>query len=103
MSGIMASLPPLGWLRLARAPPGRHRVPARRKAAAAAPSLGNHPKGPHVTEAALPVFDAPYAEDDAAIAARLLGGARLEPARERRIDATARRLVRAIRARRGGL
>jgi RHH-type proline utilization regulon transcriptional repressor/proline dehydrogenase/delta 1-pyrroline-5-carboxylate dehydrogenase len=48
-------------------------------------------------------FDAPYAEDDAAIAARLLASARLAPAREGRVDALARDLVGAIRAHRGGL
>jgi RHH-type proline utilization regulon transcriptional repressor/proline dehydrogenase/delta 1-pyrroline-5-carboxylate dehydrogenase len=48
-------------------------------------------------------FDAPYADDDAAIAARLLAGARLPSERERRIDALARDLVGAIRAHRGGL
>jgi RHH-type proline utilization regulon transcriptional repressor/proline dehydrogenase/delta 1-pyrroline-5-carboxylate dehydrogenase len=48
-------------------------------------------------------FDAPYAEDDAAIAGRLLAGARLAPEREGRIDALARDLVGAIRAHRGGL
>jgi RHH-type proline utilization regulon transcriptional repressor/proline dehydrogenase/delta 1-pyrroline-5-carboxylate dehydrogenase len=48
-------------------------------------------------------FDAPYAEDDAAIAGRLLGAARLAPERERRIDARARDLVAAIRTHRGGL
>jgi RHH-type proline utilization regulon transcriptional repressor/proline dehydrogenase/delta 1-pyrroline-5-carboxylate dehydrogenase len=48
-------------------------------------------------------FDAPYAEDDAAIAARLLGGARLPSERERRVDARARDLITAIRSHRGGL
>src|SRR5918911_103401 len=48
-------------------------------------------------------FDVPYAEDDAAIAARLLAGARLAPERERRIDNRARQLIEAIRAHRGGL
>jgi RHH-type proline utilization regulon transcriptional repressor/proline dehydrogenase/delta 1-pyrroline-5-carboxylate dehydrogenase len=52
---------------------------------------------------ASPSFDAPYAEDDAAIAERLLAGARLAPERERRIDATACELIGAIRARGGGL
>ncbi|HKG76222.1 MAG TPA: bifunctional proline dehydrogenase/L-glutamate gamma-semialdehyde dehydrogenase PutA, partial [Beijerinckiaceae bacterium] len=52
---------------------------------------------------ALPIFDAPYAEDDGAIARRLLAQAPLPPERERRIDATAARLIEAIRARRGGL
>jgi RHH-type proline utilization regulon transcriptional repressor/proline dehydrogenase/delta 1-pyrroline-5-carboxylate dehydrogenase len=48
-------------------------------------------------------FDAPYAEDDGALAARLLAGARLGPDAELRIDATARDLIGAIRARAGGL
>src|SRR5918911_3705462 len=48
-------------------------------------------------------FDVPYAEDDAAIASRLLAGARLAPGREARIDALARDLVGAIRAHRAGL
>src|SRR5215218_6887322 len=43
-------------------------------------------------------FSAPYAPDDAAIAARLLGAATLDPAQEARIDRTATRLVEAIRA-----
>ncbi len=47
----------------------------------------------------LPAFDAPYASDDAAIAARLLSTARLSAEREARIDATAIRLIDAIRAR----
>ena len=44
-------------------------------------------------------FEAPYAGDDAAIAARLLDSARLAPAQEARIDATALRLIQAIRGR----
>ena len=48
------------------------------------------------------VFDAPYAEDDARLAAQFLQAARLAPGREARIDATARDLVAAIRARGGG-
>ena len=48
-------------------------------------------------------FDAPYAEDDAAIAARLLHGARLPEERERRVDAGARDLIEAIRSHRAGL
>ena len=39
-----------------------------------------------VAAPALPVFDAPYAEDDAAVARRLLAEAPLPPERERRID-----------------
>src|SRR4030088_1462322 len=45
-----------------------------------------------------PPFSAPYAPDDRAIAARLLAAARLDAARERRIDRTAKRLIGAIRA-----
>lgn len=44
------------------------------------------------------VFAAPYAEDDAAIAGRMLAGARLDPAREARVDAEAAGLIGAIRA-----
>ena len=51
----------------------------------------------------MPAFDAPYAEDDARIAARLLAGASLAPEREARIDERARDLIGAIRARAGGL
>ncbi|HKS19920.1 MAG TPA: bifunctional proline dehydrogenase/L-glutamate gamma-semialdehyde dehydrogenase PutA [Bradyrhizobium sp.] len=43
-------------------------------------------------------FSAPYAPDDDAIAARLLGTARFDAAREARIDRTAARLIEAIRA-----
>lgn len=43
-------------------------------------------------------FCAPYAPDDAAIAGRLLGAAKLGEAQELRIDRTARRLIEAIRA-----
>src|ERR1700760_1899466 len=46
---------------------------------------------------ALPPFAAPYAPDDAAIAARLLEASHLEPGREQRIDRTATRLIEAIR------
>ena len=46
----------------------------------------------------LPPFSAPYAPDDRAIAARLLAAARLDAARERRIDHAATRLIEAIRA-----
>lgn len=48
-------------------------------------------------------FAAPYAEDDVAVARRLLGDAALAPEREARIDKTARDLVGAIRAAGGGL
>ncbi|HUN51878.1 MAG TPA: bifunctional proline dehydrogenase/L-glutamate gamma-semialdehyde dehydrogenase PutA [Candidatus Sulfotelmatobacter sp.] len=47
-------------------------------------------------------FDAPYAEDDARLATQFLAQARLAPEREARIDATARDLISAIRARGGG-
>ncbi|MCW5752837.1 MAG: proline dehydrogenase family protein, partial [Alphaproteobacteria bacterium] len=50
-----------------------------------------------------PDFRAPYAEDDAEIAARLLPTARLSPARERAIAERAADFVHAIRARTGGL
>ncbi|HKH95866.1 MAG TPA: bifunctional proline dehydrogenase/L-glutamate gamma-semialdehyde dehydrogenase PutA [Beijerinckiaceae bacterium] len=53
--------------------------------------------------AALPIFDAPYAEDDVVLARRLMAGASLSPERERRVDATARPLVEAIRSPGGGL
>ncbi len=56
-----------------------------------------------VAAPALPVFDAPYAEDDAAVARRLLAEAPLPPERERRIDDAATRLIEAIREQRGGL
>src|SRR3979411_3297770 len=46
----------------------------------------------------LPPFSAPYAPDDAAIARRLRGAAKLGAAQEARIDRTATRLIEAIRA-----
>lgn len=46
----------------------------------------------------LPAFAAPYAPDDRAIAARLLAGAVMTPEQDARIDATATRLINAIRA-----
>ena len=55
---------------------------------------------------ALPIalaFNPPYAEDDAALAARLLPRARLSVERERRVDGRTTRLVEAIRAKGGGL
>lgn len=52
--------------------------------------------------AALP-FNPPFAEDDKAIAARLLASSRLSPERERRVDEQATRLIDAIRAKGGGL
>ncbi|MBF9196148.1 bifunctional proline dehydrogenase/L-glutamate gamma-semialdehyde dehydrogenase PutA [Microvirga terrestris] len=51
---------------------------------------------------ALP-FNPPYAEDDKALAARLLASSRLSPEREKRVDAQATRLIEAIRAKGGGL
>jgi RHH-type proline utilization regulon transcriptional repressor/proline dehydrogenase/delta 1-pyrroline-5-carboxylate dehydrogenase len=48
-------------------------------------------------------FSAPYAPDDRVLAAPLLKAARLPPATEARIDRTARRLIRAIRAEHGGV
>src|SRR6478672_4880416 len=47
---------------------------------------------------AFPPFTAPYAPDDAEIAARLLPSAHLNPPQEARIDRTATRLIEAIRA-----
>ena len=48
-------------------------------------------------------FSAPYAEDDEALAEKLLKTARLPADRERRVDAIARRLIDAIRASGGRL
>ena len=48
--------------------------------------------------ASVPPFTAPYAPDDVALAARLLGMPRLSGEREARIDRTATRLIEAIRA-----
>src|ERR1700739_5017267 len=45
-----------------------------------------------------PPFIAPYAPDDAVIATELLQTARLDAAREQRVDRTATRLIEAIRA-----
>ncbi|ODT55853.1 MAG: bifunctional proline dehydrogenase/L-glutamate gamma-semialdehyde dehydrogenase [Methylobacterium sp. SCN 67-24] len=50
-----------------------------------------------------PVFHAPYAEEDGAIAGRLLAGSRREPAAKARIDARASGLIEAIRTRKVGL
>ena len=50
-----------------------------------------------------PTFNPPFAEDDKAVAARLLAGSRLSPERERRVDERATRLIEAIRAKGGGL
>jgi len=49
-------------------------------------------------ETSLPPFEATYAPDDSAIAARLLATARLAPEQDARIDRTATRLIEAIRA-----
>lgn len=51
----------------------------------------------------IPPFRAPYAEDDGAIAGRLLAGARRDPAAKVRIDARATGLIEAIRTRKVGL
>ncbi|PTM41083.1 bifunctional proline dehydrogenase/L-glutamate gamma-semialdehyde dehydrogenase PutA [Bosea sp. 124] len=51
----------------------------------------------------LPAFRAIFAEDDGAIATRLLAGARREPAAKARIDARATGLIEAIRTRKVGL
>src|SRR5438034_1728710 len=51
-----------------------------------------------IPQSPLPPFSAAYAPDDRAIAARLLPGARLDAAREQRIDHAATRLIEAIRA-----
>jgi RHH-type transcriptional regulator, proline utilization regulon repressor / proline dehydrogenase / delta 1-pyrroline-5-carboxylate dehydrogenase len=51
----------------------------------------------------LPTFQAPYAPPDEELAAGFLAGATREDAVERRIDARARGLVEAIRAKAGGL
>jgi RHH-type proline utilization regulon transcriptional repressor/proline dehydrogenase/delta 1-pyrroline-5-carboxylate dehydrogenase len=51
----------------------------------------------------LPPFRAPFAQDDGEIAARLLAGARREPAAKARIDAQATGLIDAIRSRKVGL
>src|ERR1700687_1384316 len=53
--------------------------------------------------AALPPFQAPYAQPDEELAARFLADAARELAAERRVDARARRLIEAIRAKIGGL
>lgn len=57
---------------------------------------------PPATGPRLAAFDVPYAEDDVAIARRLWRGATLDPDAEGRIDARARDLIGAIRARAGG-
>ena len=55
------------------------------------------------TPSIAPTFNPPFAEDDKAIAARLLASSRLSPERERRVDERATRLIEAIRAKGGGL
>ncbi|WP_439499249.1 bifunctional proline dehydrogenase/L-glutamate gamma-semialdehyde dehydrogenase PutA [Bosea sp. (in: a-proteobacteria)] len=55
-----------------------------------------------VASSAPAAFRAPYAEDDATIAARLLAGARREPAAKARIDERATGLIDAIRTRKVG-
>ncbi len=55
-----------------------------------------------VASSAPAAFRAPYAEDDAAIATRLLAGARREPAAKARIDERATGLIEAIRTRKAG-
>src|ERR1700691_45497 len=47
--------------------------------------------------ASVPLFTAPYASDDGAIAARLVGAARFNAEQDKRIDRTAPRLIDAIR------
>ncbi len=51
----------------------------------------------------MPAFNAPFAEDDAVLARKLLTEAALAPDAEKRIDATATRLIEAIRAQSGGI
>ena len=58
---------------------------------------------PRPIDSTTPVFRAPYAEDDGAIAGRLLAGSRREPAAKARIDARASGLIEAIRTRKVGL
>src|ERR1700724_2812601 len=53
--------------------------------------------------ASVPLFDAPFAPDDGAIAARHLAAARLSAEQDARIDRTATRLIEAIRASDDGL
>ncbi len=48
-------------------------------------------------------FNPPFAEDDKAVAARLLVDSRLSPEGEKRVDEQATRLIEAIRAKGGGL
>src|ERR1700719_675448 len=53
--------------------------------------------------AAVPLFDAPFAPEDSAIAARHLAAARLSAEQDARIDRTATRLIEAIRSNDGRL
>ena len=53
------------------------------------------------SRATIPPFDAAYAPDDAALIRRFIADTSLEPAADARIDATARRLVGAIREQSG--
>ncbi len=62
-----------------------------------------NPAGSSAASPAAPVFAAPYAEDDTAIASALLATAALPREREAEIDRLATRLVEAIRARTGGI
>jgi RHH-type proline utilization regulon transcriptional repressor/proline dehydrogenase/delta 1-pyrroline-5-carboxylate dehydrogenase len=52
----------------------------------------------HSKPVSIPIFTAPYAPDDIAIAKRLLGAPRLDAGREARIEQTATRLIEAIRS-----
>ncbi len=54
-------------------------------------------------ETSPPPFEAPYAPDDTALAARLLASARLRPEQDAQIDGNATRLIAAIRAADGRL
>ena len=53
-------------------------------------------------DTSLPLFAAPYAPDDGAIASRLLAMPQLSPEQNARIDRTATRLIEAVRAEDGG-
>jgi len=55
------------------------------------------------SEAMIPNFSAPYAEEDETLADNLLKSGRLSVEREGRVDASARRLIEAIRAKGGRL
>jgi hypothetical protein len=62
-----------------------------------------HCRAPMNKLARTPPFAAPYAPPDEDLAAAFLTGTARDPAAERRIDARARALVEAIRAKAGGL